>query len=344
MSLVPQSDLVEIFTATETLWEQLRGKRIFLTGGTGFFGLWLLESLLHADRALSLGVRIQLLTRHPERFAARFPALASDSALSVLAGDVRSFPFPAGEFPFVIHAATEASAWLAANQPHEMLSTIVEGTDRVLRFAEQAGTQKMLVTSSGAVYGVQPAEMDRVSESFCGAPDPLAPGNVYGVGKRFAEHLCALASSTVEVKIARCFAFVGPHLPLDTHFAIGNFLGDLLAGRPIAIAGDGTSVRSYLYASDLMIWLWTILFRAAPLRAYNVGSEEAVTIEQLARRITGMATPALGVTLGSEPVAGRPPARYVPSTERARVELGLRQSVDLEEGIRRTLRWHRLRS
>jgi nucleoside-diphosphate-sugar epimerase len=344
MPPVEASDLDEILTATRPLWEEMRGQRIFLTGGTGFFGTWLLESFLHANRSLTLGAEITLLTRRPEAFAAKSPHLTHDSAVTLLAGDVRDFDFPAGPFQFLIHGATEASAWLAANQPREMLSTIVQGTERVLQFAQHAGCRKLLVTSSGAIYGPQPHQLEHVSEDYCGAPDPLSPANVYGEGKRYAEMLAALAPAPIEVKIARCFAFVGPHLPLDTHFAIGNFLAAALAGRTVAVGGDGTSVRSYLYASDLVIWLWTILFQGVPLRAYNVGSEDAINIGDLARLAATQAAPPLAVTFGSHPVEGLVAARYVPSTERARRELGLRQSVTLEEGLRRTLAWHRLRS
>ena len=133
-----------------------------------------------------------------------------------------------------------------AEEPHTMLATILSGTERMLNFAAQAGTRKLLLTSSGAVYGPQPASLSHVTEEYTGAPDPLLPGSVYGEGKRAAELMCSLATrGSLEVKIARCFAFLGPHLPLDTHFAAGNFLRDGLAGRTIEIASDGRTVRFF---------------------------------------------------------------------------------------------------
>ena len=338
---LPRRDLDDILAATAPLWQAMRSERLFLTGGTGFFGCWLVESFLHCNRELALGAHVTVLTRDPEAFLRKVPHLREEVALSLLAGDVRNFVFPPGDYGFVLHAATEASARQMAEQPHEMLSTILAGTERVLSFAAGASTRKLLLTSSGAVYGPQPGDLPHVPEEYTGAPDPLLAGSLYGEGKRAAELLCALAAGTgLEAKIARCFAFVGPHLPLDAHFAAGNFLADVLHGRPIAIASDGTTLRSYLYAADLMVWLWTILFSAPSMRAYNVGSEDAVSIADLARIAAGLAQPALEVSVAQVPTPGKAPARYVPATERARRELGLRQTVPLGEALQRTLDWH----
>ena len=184
-----------------------------------------------------------------------------------------------------------------------------------------------------------------MAESHLGGPDPLSPGSVYGEGKRVAEVMCMLAANPrLEIKIARCFAFVGPHLPLDTHFAVGNFLSDAMSGRDISIASDGRSVRSYLYASELMIWLWTMLFRAPSRRAYNVGSDQPVSIRELAETVRSVINPQIEVMLTSVSPSKAPATRYVPSVKRAAAELGLRQTVSLEDALRRTLRWHRLKS
>jgi dTDP-glucose 4,6-dehydratase len=225
-----------------------------------------------------------------------------------------------------------------------MLSTIIGGTERVLQFALAHGVRKFLLTSSGAVYGKQPPELTHVPESFTGSPNPLNPASVYAEGKRAAELLCALyqREGELECKIARCWAFCGPHLPLNEHFAIGNFIGDVLAGRPIQIQGDGTPRRSYLYAADLVIWLWTMLFRAPPLVPFNVGSAHDVSILELAQVIAVTLRPETEIRVARQPIPGSAPACYVPEVNRAQDMLGLHETIGLEESIRRTAKWYSL--
>jgi len=335
-------DLNHILEHTHNLWEGLRGERIFITGGTGFFGCWLLESLLWAVDRLDLNCRATILSRSPDVFRMKAPHLAGHEAVSVIQGDVCTFEFPAGTFSQVIHAATESSARLNVENPLQMLGTIVEGTRHTLEFAKTCGAQSFLLTSSGAVYGRQPAGMTHISEEYIGAPDPLDPKSAYGEGKRVAEYLCALYADThLKPKIARCFAFVGPYLPLDIHFAIGNFIRDALHGGPIIVKGDGTPQRSYLYAADLAIWLWTILFRGQTLRPYNVGSEESVSIAETALGVSRSVSPEIPVEIRGIANPSLPVEQYVPSTRRARLELDLHEDMNLNEKIQRTLHWHR---
>src|SRR3981189_517178 len=336
------SDLDHILNETRALWEEMRNKRIFITGGTGFFGCWLLESFSYINHQLDLNACAPVLTRAPAAFAMKCPHLAADPALAFLAGDVRSFSFPEGDFHYVIHAATEASARQAAEEPLEMLTTIIDGTKRVLCFSRTPATRKLLLTSSGAVYGKQPASLTHVPEDYLGGPDPLDPASIYGEGKRISEQMCALCAtqSQIEIKIARCFAFVGPHLPWDAHFAIGNFIGDVLAGRPIRINGDGTPMRSYLYASDLAIWLWTMLFHSPHLTAVNVGSAHDLSILELAQAVVRSLNASIDIDVAKEAIPGAGIARYVPSVDRARRLLGLNETVHLQEAIRRTAAWY----
>jgi dTDP-glucose 4,6-dehydratase len=339
-------DLDHILTHTLPLWERARGKRIFLSGGTGFFGAWLLESLAHCNRKLNLDLSAIVLSRDPDAFVARMPHLARESSLSFLKGDVRTFAFPELDFEFVIHAAVTTTAE-AARRPIELLNTLVDGTERMIAFAKARGTKRFLFISSGAVYGRQPAHLGHIPEDYLGGPDWLDPNAAYGEGKRFSEQLCSLYAheSETEFMIARCFAFVGPHLPLDQHFAIGNFLADALAGRNIAIEGDGTPMRSYLYAADLAIWLWTLLLHEAVSpanpQAFNVGSGEAVSIRHLAQMVVEELDPSLKVEIAREPTIGAPLAQYVPDVHRAEALLGLHPEIGLREAIRRTAAWHR---
>jgi dTDP-glucose 4,6-dehydratase len=339
-------DLDHVLSLTKGLWDGLRGGRLFVTGGTGFFGCWLLETFTHAVDRLGLGATAVVLTRNPVAFARKAPHLAAHPAVTLHRGDVRDFDFPTGDFSHVIHAATESGTTLNADAPGEMLDTILRGTRRVLDFARKARTRQLLLTSSGAVYGQQPPQLTQIPEDYPGGPDPCDPRSAYAEGKRVAELLCLLESQPTgpECKIARSFAFVGPHLPLDAHFAIGNFLRDALAGGPIRVRGDGTPYRSYLYAADLAAWLWTILFRGRPGRPYNVGSANGFPIAEVAHRVADSVQPSLPVAIARRPEPGKLPECYVPCVNRAAEELGLRERIGLEDAIRRTLRWYQLAS
>lgn len=333
-------DLDNILARTEPLWSNLRGERILITGATGFFGCWLLESFAWANRCLNLDAHAVALSRNPAILSQKAPHLATDSAITFHAADVRHGDFPHGEFSHVIHAATEASVKLNAGAPLVMFDTIVEGTRRALQFAVASSVRRFLFVSSGAVYGTQPPELTHVGESLERGPDSLNRASAYAEGKRAAELLCALtASSRLGIPIARCFAFVGPYMEINAHFAVGNFIADALCGGPIRIQGDGSPIRSYLYASDLAVWLWTALFKGTSGRAYNVGSEDALNIAALAHEVAAAVPGKVDVTIASARVPATPIHRYVPSTARARKELGLRAEVPLREAIRRTHTW-----
>ncbi len=330
---LPSSDLSHILTHTRDLWEDLRGKRIFLTGGTGFFGCWILESFVHAVDHLKLDTRITVLTRDADRFAQKMPHLAAHASVELLKGDVRTFNFPDGNFSHIIHAATDANVTLNREDPDLMLSTIVEGTARMMEFAEACDAEKCLLTSSGAVYGRQPPTITHMPEDEEAVQMPLHTPSAYAEGKRAAEQMW-------RGTIARCFAFVGPHLPLDTHYAVGNFIRDGMKGELIRVNGDGTPERSYLYASDLVIWLLTILLRGEDGRAYNVGSERNLAIHEVAEMVARCFNPPTPILIAKEPVPGTPSERYAPSTLRARTELGLRETVGLEDALDKTITWY----
>ena len=318
-------------------WEALAGHRVFITGGTGFIGKWLLATLLDADEAFGLGCRITVLSRDPSAFLRDWPAM--DGRVEWTAGDVRDFAIGNARYDTVIHAATDVAAQAS---PQDIFSTCLEGTRRVLELARASGARQLLLTSSGAVYGPLPAGMTHVPETHLGGPDPLHPGSAYGEGKRVSEWLAAQAAcETLAVKIARVFALVGPHLPLDKHFAIGNFLRAALADDAITIQGDGTPHRSYLYAADMAAWLWAVLLRGRSGRAYNVGADESLSIVDLARRVCRVLDRASRIDVIQTAPPGAVAAHYVPDITRARQEIGLPAPLPLDEAIARTAQWHR---
>ena len=335
-------DLDHVLAATTQLWKRMVGARIFLTGGTGFFGAWLVESFADANARLGLGAELVVLTRDPASVQRRLPLFSTLPGVTLHTGDVRTFDFPPGRFDVVIHGAAESSTQPHAGDEQHMFDTIVDGTRRVLRFIETAGATSFLLLSSGAVYGRQPADIAHLDESFSGGPNPADARSAYAEAKRSAEVLAVIAAPRLglSVRVARCFAFVGPHLPLDAHFAIGNFIRDAMAGGPIRIRGDGTPLRSYLYMADLATWLWTLALSDSATGPYNVGSEESLSILQTARLVARVCAPDAEIVIDGAPSPGASIHRYVPSTRRAETELGLRQRVGLADAVRRTAQWY----
>jgi dTDP-glucose 4,6-dehydratase len=300
----------------------------------------MLESFLRANDEFGLGAEAILLTRNPQGYAEAAPHVAEHRAVRLQPGDVKSFVYPDLECTHVIHMATETAIATSATASFD---TAVEGTRRVLGLAAARGVRKLLLTSSGAVYGPQPPDCERLPEDYARAPSPQDVSAGYAHGKRAAEFLCcaAAAHTRLQTKIARCFAFVGPLVPLDANFAISNFIRDALERERIELTGDGTPRRSYLYAADLAVWLWTILFRGESCRPYNVGSDADLSIAELATLVARVLRPGIPVHVPAPSAGGAPPRRYVPDTTRAHAELELRVRVPLDDAVLRTGQWYR---
>jgi nucleoside-diphosphate-sugar epimerase len=341
---LPLGELGAIAVDCERPAAALQHATVMVTGASGFFGTWLVAALLELGKRYQLELSVVAVARQPAVLCGRLPEWSQDERLRLLSADVTCWDAAEAELgtvqpTHIIHAATAASAALNARDPIGMAMTAAEGTRQVLTWAAKRGVARALLTSSGAVYGPQPVTIERLKEDYFGAPDPLDVRNAYAEGKRLAETYVAGLSAHTElcVPVARCFAFAGPFLPLDAHFAFGNFVHDAVAGGPVQVKGDGSPLRSYLYATDMVTWLLHILCFGKGGRAYNVGSEQAVSIAALAREVASVA--GCDYRIQGEPRAGQLVERYVPDTSRAREELGLSQRVGLRDAIAKTLSW-----
>ncbi len=337
MNRILREDFQDIFASLEGRSDAFRGKRVFMTGGTGFIGSWLTGALLWANREARLGMRLTLLSRDPEAFKQKRPEIASLGEIEFVKGDVRTFDPAEIEADLVVNGATEASATLNAEAPLLMMDTIVEGARRVSEI--KAG--RTLFLSSGAVYGKPPAGLRVFREDYEGAPSSLDPAQAYGVAKRLAElyTVCAAKKNGCDAVITRCFAFVGPYLPLDAHFAIGNFIRDGLSGKTIRINGDGKPKRSYMYAADMAKALLLLLIDGKPGDAYNVGSGEAVSIAELGDAVSSAFGAAPVEVLGQS----RPTDRnqdYLPDISKIEAEFPEMRNRPLSEAIARTRDYH----
>jgi dTDP-glucose 4,6-dehydratase len=340
MNRIPVEDLEHIFQSTQDIWESFRGKSIFLTGGTGFFGKWLLNSFLFINQKLELNAKLIVLTRNKNAFYKLFPELIERKEVNFIVGDVCDFDFPTEKIDYIIHAATEASVKLNLESPLVMFNTVVNGTKRVLDLAVLKNVKSFFFTSSGAVYGKQPETLSNIEENYNGAPDLTNSLSVYGEAKRMAEVLCSVYFEhyNIPVKIARCFAFIGPYLPLESSFAAGNFIHNVLMNEDIVVNGDGSSLRSYMYASDLTVWIWTILIKGESNFPYNVGSDISISIKELALLVKNCTrSKHLNIKISN---LEKKSTKYIPSVCRAKSRLNLTMGVDLETAILKTVNFY----
>lgn len=339
---LPAADLARTLESVPAaLWEQLRGARIFVTGGTGIFGGWMTRSFLHANEQFGLQAHMTLLVRDAARARAANPDLAAHPAFDFHAGEIADFAFPGGAFTHCLHMATQSFEPRTSENALRKIGTNVQGTLRVLEFAARSGVRHLLYTSSGAVYGPQPPDVPELPETQPFICDPGNPHEAYAVEKRACEFLCAQAgsASAFTASIARCFAFTGPGLPLDANYAVGNFIGDILASRPITLQGDGRALRSYLHFADMSAWLWTLLLRGEHGQPVNVGAAETIDILNLAQTLRAMAGSGVEIRVLGQ-ADDRPPPRYVPSIRRAQEGYGLTVSLPLEQALERTVRFY----
>jgi len=340
---LPQDDLDLALALTPGFWSRFGQARLFITGGTGFIGSWLLQTIQRAnDRGLS-NIQLVVLSRDAHRARQQSPHMLERADTTVISGDVLDFSAQIGALDLLVHAATDVGDPNKTVNARKQFESIVLGTRRVLDFADAHGVSHLLLASSGAVYGTQPPELERIQENYPGAPDTLAPAAAYGNGKRAAEWMAAThaAHSGCMVCIARIFALLGPGIPLNGPFAAGNFIRDALAGRAIRIQGDGRPLRSYLYMADLVVWLLRVLESGTSGQAYNVGAEQAVSIRDLALQVARAAGAQTPLEIAQTTTPQTLPPRYVPDTRKARLELQVTETTPLQAALIKTLQWNR---
>jgi dTDP-glucose 4,6-dehydratase len=320
-------------------WEHLAGQHILITGGTGFLGSSVLNAVLVANQIYDLNCRFTVLTRNIRRTLARHQNLRKCAVVQLVEGDVASFLVTEQRFDACIHAAADYGQE-PLELPQTAMRRILNGTTHVLEICRRTKVKSLLYVSSGSVYGLSRPKFDSgfVEDEVSNSLGLLEAGDGYAAGKLGSEALCLSEQSVGELRvyIVRCFTLAGPEMPLNRHFAFGNFIRDALFCPGISVKGDGKAIRSYLFTQDCALWLWRILLHGRPYTVYNVGSDDPIAIYDLAIAIRNKLAPGKPVsrTLISPSVDQRP--RYLPSIKKARSELGLKAWVDLDSIIERT--------
>jgi dTDP-glucose 4,6-dehydratase/UDP-glucose 4-epimerase len=222
-------DIANVISRLGVDIQALNNKSILITGGTGFFGHWLLQILRSLIVEKKFNIDIYVVSRKPEIFLKENAGYSFDQFVNFIAGDVTSFQLTNIRLDYLIHmATTAASETFHGEDQLQKLDLLYRGTRNTLEQAVRAGVKKVLFTSSGVAYG--PSDGALFNEEMLQAPRTTEVLSALGEGKRLAEYLIGYYSlkGGFEYSIARCFSFFGPFLPLDIHYAIGNFINDAL--------------------------------------------------------------------------------------------------------------------
>lgn len=310
-----------------------RARRHVVTGAAGFLGSWLCARLL-ADGDRVLGVD-SLVTGRLDNLA----GVADDPRFDLVDADLadgRPLEVP-GPVDVVWHLASPASPRHYLALPVETLRTGSIGTLAVLELAQRTGA-RFLLASTSEVYG--DPEVHPQPEEYWGRVNPIGPRAVYDEAKRFGEAATASyrRERGVDTVIARIFNTYGPRMALDDGRVVPSLLRQALTGQPLTVFGDGSQTRSLCYVEDTVEGL-VRLAASGGTGPVNLGSEDEVTVEQLAETVLALVGgPSV---IEHHPLPTDDPTRRRPRLDRARTELGWEPRIPLDEGLRRTLAWAR---
>jgi nucleoside-diphosphate-sugar epimerase len=318
MKRYSESDLEEIARGSEPFLSLFSGKKILIAGATGFVGSWLISLFDFANRQMSTNLEVFALARTiPQDFRENF------LKVNHLEGNVADFDFGFSFDPdCVINAATPSVPYRGGLITSQILNGSVNGTQNLLNYCSNHKKTFFINLSSGIVT-------KRVDDKVI---DLNLAKDAYLHGKRTSEELVTNAAQAGKIfgKNLRLYAFAGPGISLTDHFAVGNFLGDAISGRPITIKGNPDTVRSYLYPTDLII---NILRQAtsSEISPVEIGSHSSVTMKNLAQ-IINRATGNVGIIESNAPELANV---YLPDSSKKMVY----QNVEIDESISRWISW-----
>lgn len=322
-------------------WSLLASRHILVTGASGFIGGFIVEALACLNRLHpQYGLQIHALARNPEKLRRRLGWLDIPNEVMPLIQDVAQPVHLPSPPDIIIHAASPASPRDYLKRPVDTIVANTDGTRQLLELSRAHGA-RLLFLSSGAVYGENINQVERIRETDFGPEDPLSPRACYSESKRLAETMCRSyhAQFGIDARIARISHCYGPGMSLDDGRALTDILADILADRDICLDSDGSASRPYCYISDTVLGLFHILLKGHPGEAYNIGETRETTILELATEMLIAAGKHDRLSVLSQ--ARRAVAPAARSSGHFAIDkaagLGWKPRVSLAQGLKRTI-------
>ena len=317
----------------------LKNKNVLVTGATGFFGIWMLSIFHELNENYGCNINVTALSRDPENFLKNNPLFVGK--INFIKSDIRNFSIGSQKIDYCFHMATTNALETYNNEDQiNKIDLLYEGTRNLMEQLVKADIKKIIFTSSGVTYGSLSSQKEYI-ESSVNAPITTEISSALGEGKRLAEYTIAYFCNKhkISFNIARCFSFVGPYLPLNLHYAVGNFIHDALNEKVITVKGTGNDIRSYMYIADAMIWLFKMLCSSKNKQIYNVGSSRKVSIKELAFIVKDLISPKKEIIFLNQSNKNDNFNRsiYVPNNKKVINDLNVEEYHRLEDSIKKTV-------
>lgn len=317
------------------LVNEINNKSFFITGANGLFGTWIISYLIFLKDNKLANPKISILLR--SKYSMKNPIL--NKVDEIFYGDIRTFKFPNKCYDFLIHLSSPSAVdTFNGMKDIEKIDQLYLGTKNILNFVKKSIKIKVLMTSSGALFGGINKNNQKIAENLNIAPLTTDNSTGLSLGKRIAETLFTLfcKENKVNFNIARCFSFIGPGLATDLHYAVGNFIQNAVDNKKIIINGDGSPVRSYLYLGDMVYWIMYILIKGDKNIVFNIGSEKEISIKDLALLVKKIVNPSLKIDIlnkTNKSIGNATNLFYVPDTKLINTQLSVKELYSLEESI-----------
>lgn len=353
------NDLNYICTALSSECRVIEGKRLLITGGAGFLGYYLINSLLHYNRYYRKNHSIDVTVY--DNFVRGIPTwlspMKTESNFQFRKVDISKNKIPISEhFDFIIHAASIASPTYYRLHPIKTMDTNVNGLRHILEYAVKKKESKMqipeiLYFSSSEIYGDPAPQNIPTDESYFGNVSCIGPRSCYDESKRYGETLCVNFSQQhhIPIKIVRPFNNYGPGLKITDRRVIPDFARSILKNQPVVLLSNGAPSRTFCYVSDAIVGYVKTLIKGRMGEPYNIGVDKPeISMVSLADLMVGIAknlwnysgSVKYAVSEDSQYLTHNP-QRRCPVITKAKLELGYNPTVSLEEGIKRSLIWYK---
>ncbi|MBV9040256.1 MAG: SDR family oxidoreductase [Acidimicrobiia bacterium] len=303
--------------------------RVVVTGGAGFVGSHICESLLaRGDEVVAID---NLLTGSVDNISHLF----GEKGFVFVEHDVTNYVHVSGPVDAVMHFASPASPVDYLEHPIKTLKVGSLGTHKTLGLAKDKGARFMLASTS-EVYG-DPLEHPQ-TEQYWGHVNPVGPRGVYDEAKRFAEAMTMAyhRSHGVDVRIVRIFNTYGERMRPHDGRVVSNFIVQALAGKPLTVYGEGQQTRSFCHVEDEVRGLLALL-DSDYVGPMNIGNPNEFTVLELAQKVIELTGSSSEIVY--EPLPVDDPTQRKPDISLAKRVLGWEPVIPLEEGLRRTAAW-----